>query len=920
MDEHIASCPACLETFAEALRFKLEHDPHAATLAMLPRRLRQAMALLAAAAAIMAVLIWRDRTTPVRTPSTSASREPGTSLRVPKFGDGDQVATLAPGPPSRTAAVSSPQPEASIGSAARTAQPLPTVPETVAPPHRPLEPTPDTDHGATVTGAAPSDTQGQVGTRTATSEDAVRRSDEVTVVSASRVEERLVDAPATMSVITSEALAVTPARNVADVIRSVPGLNVIQTSARDFDVTPRQATSTLAGSTLVTVDGRSVYLDSLGVVLWDFVPSPASGEIQQVEVVRGPASVVWGANAVNGVVNFITKTPRQFEGFGVVLGAGLIDRSDGSRAAAGVGRSFDSGFSLAHAFNQAWSYKISGGYFYSDPYSRPVGKIPLDCHPLGSVPCRDADLNTVAGGIPIGGASYPVDAAVPGGFENAGTRQPKLYLRVDQDVSSGGRVTYEGGFGGTEGIVHTGIGPFDLESGSYMGFGRVAYHRDALRLGAFVNLVDARAPNQLTIDPESLGPVVLGFKTQTYDFDFGDARVLGRRHILSYGANYRRNDFDVTIAQGPDRNEFGAYGQWEYFVDKFRLAAGARADRFDNLGRWVWSPRLSVMFKPRPGQSIRASYNKAFTSPSFIDNHLDQSFLFPTPVDLTPLATAVPALAPLIPSPFLLAVTAVGNPNLRQQSTSSYELAYAGNFYGHTTVGLAAYLSRNDDNIGFAYLVPQGTPGFPPPTYYTVQNPARGVTLPTSTAPQTPITLSPLLMEVLAQLPPQFGGPVLLPEMVATYLNLGPIRNTGIEASIDHRFDDRFAFFANYSWQATPKILTADAGQVPYPPQGVGIPPKQRFNLGLGYDGPRLFANANLNYAAKALWVDELSSDYAGFTDAYAMLNAALGVKLASGKVTLSLRSTNITNATIQQHIFGDIFKRSVVLELRLKN
>ena len=91
-------------------------------------------------------------------------------------------------------------------------------------------------------------------------------------------------------------------------------MNVIQTSARDINLTARQATSTLATSQLVTVDGRSVYLDFFGLVLWDLVPSPTSGEIKQIEVVRGPASVVWGANAVNGVVNIISQDAARERG------------------------------------------------------------------------------------------------------------------------------------------------------------------------------------------------------------------------------------------------------------------------------------------------------------------------------------------------------------------------------------------------------------------------------------------------------------------------------------------------------------------------------------------------------------------------------------------------------------------------------
>src|SRR5687768_7578554 len=130
------------------------------------------------------------------------------------------------------------------------------------------------------------------------------------VVSASRSEEALVNAPAAVTLITNTTIQNSPATNMGDLLRAVPGINVTQTSARDVNFTTRGATSTLATSQLALVDGRSIYLDFFGMVMWDLVPTNPS-EIKQIEVVRGPASAVWGANAMTGVVNVITKSPRE---------------------------------------------------------------------------------------------------------------------------------------------------------------------------------------------------------------------------------------------------------------------------------------------------------------------------------------------------------------------------------------------------------------------------------------------------------------------------------------------------------------------------------------------------------------------------------------------------------------------------------
>jgi outer membrane receptor protein involved in Fe transport len=756
-------------------------------------------------------------------------------------------------------------------------------------------------------------------------EQTIRRAEEVTVESASKVDTRLIDAPATMSVVGESMLATSQTQNYADLLRSVPGMNVIQMSARDVNLTTRQATSTLNNSQLVLVDGRSVYLDFFGLVLWDFVPTATSSDIKQIEVVRGPASVVWGANALTGVVNIITKTPRESEGFGATLSGGLFGRDDGSRAADGNGHQYAGSLSYANAINDTWSYKLTGGYFNSDPYSRPVGAVPLDCHPLGVNPCRASNGSALPDGYPVGGAPYPTETAGSGNFVNNGTSQPRFDLRLDQEIKSRGRITYQGGYAATDGIIHTVIGPFDIQSGSYMAYGRLHYTKDALHIGAFGNFVNANAPNLLQIDPATLQPVELGFKTQTYDLEFGNSNVLGGKHILTYGGNYRRNDFTITLAPGAeDRNEFGGYVQEEFFVSKFRVAAGARADKFGNIDHWVFSPRVSVMFKPGPDHSVRASYNRAFRSPSLINNYLDQDIFSPTTVDLRPLGAVAPALRPLIPQePFYLVLRTIGNTELQEEHVDALELAYTGAIGRKTTIGLAVYQNDTNNNINFTYLLPsqdypQGLPGL---EYYTARNPAQGVGAVSGRPLVDPLTgnpgLNPILMAALAQVPPQLGGPILLPYKVATYLNLGPIRNRGIEASIEYRASHEWVISGNYSRQHTPEVLDAAADQLRYPVIEVTVPPQNRFNLGVSYNGRRLLGNANVSYSGRAFWNDVLGPEYYGFTDAYSIVNATVGVKLADGRATISLKGTNLLNEKIMQHIYGDLMRRSIVAELR---
>ena len=108
------------------------------------------------------------------------------------------------------------------------------------------------------------------------------------VVSVSARSEALLDAPAAVSVITGEELTNNPGDQLVDHLRRVPGINVVQFSARDVNIASRSSTGGINTSTLALVDGRNLYLDFLGFIMWEFAPTDPS-LIERVEVVRGPA-------------------------------------------------------------------------------------------------------------------------------------------------------------------------------------------------------------------------------------------------------------------------------------------------------------------------------------------------------------------------------------------------------------------------------------------------------------------------------------------------------------------------------------------------------------------------------------------------------------------------------------------------------
>jgi outer membrane receptor protein involved in Fe transport len=479
---------------------------------------------------------------------------------------------------------------------------------------------------------------------------------DIVVVTASRREEMLRNAPATMSVVTDATIREVSGETIADFLRHVPGVNVAQTAARDVNVTPRAATGTLSDSLLVLLDGRSIYQDFFGAVLWDFVPIEFE-EIKQVEVIRGPASAVWGANAMNGVVNAISKTPREMQGTSVGIRFGQFDRTP-------VGEPFDGGGLLAidvthaAATSERFAYKVSGGFLTQEAFLRPSGTIP--------------------------GSNVPYPA-----FDNRGTRQPRLDARVDYDLAEPGRsLVLAGGITGTEGIIHTGLGPLDIQRGSTLKYGRVAYTRGRFKLRGFVNALDGNVRAALLDTPEG-APFESSFENQAYDVEASDLRLAGSRHVVSYGGNYRYNNFDISMApRGTHRSEGGGYVQDEIvFSERYRWIIGLRLDAFDVLKKVVLSPRTTLLVKPRPEHTIRLSFNRAFRAPSFVNSYLDTAFVFQTGAG--PAGGSSPPL------------TAVGNDQLREEALTAYEVAYSA-AAGRFTGGAALYVNRVSNAIQFA--------------------------------------------------------------------------------------------------------------------------------------------------------------------------------------------------------------------------
>src|SRR6185437_7567783 len=117
------------------------------------------------------------------------------------------------------------------------------------------------------------------------------------------------------------------ATNIPDLLRMVPGVNVAQAGAHDWAVTVRGDNSQFANKLLVLIDGRTVYNPAFSGTFWE-VQDTLLEDIDRIEVIRGPGAAQWGANAVNGVINIITKNAKDTQGGFATASAGNMVRSD----------------------------------------------------------------------------------------------------------------------------------------------------------------------------------------------------------------------------------------------------------------------------------------------------------------------------------------------------------------------------------------------------------------------------------------------------------------------------------------------------------------------------------------------------------------------------------------------------------------
>jgi len=182
----------------------------------------------------------------------------------------------------------------------------------------------------------------------------------IEVTTASKEPVQATRTPAAIYVITQEDIRRSGASSIPEVLRLVPAVEVARIDSGKWSIGVRGFGSRLSRSVLVLIDGRTVYTPLFAGVYWE-VQDTLLEDIERIEIIRGPGGTIWGANAVNGVINIITKSSKDTQGTLLSAGGGSIDQdSVGFRHGGGKGKDFN--------------YRVFGKAFTRAPEFHPDGK------------------------------------------------------------------------------------------------------------------------------------------------------------------------------------------------------------------------------------------------------------------------------------------------------------------------------------------------------------------------------------------------------------------------------------------------------------------------------------------------------------------------------------------------------------------
>ena len=397
----------------------------------------------------------------------------------------------------------------------------------------------------------------------------------IEVTSVSKKLEKRSGAAAALYVITEEDIRRSGATSIPEALRLVPGVEVSRIDSNKWAIGVRGFGSRLARSMLVLIDGRSVYTPLFAGTYWE-VQDTLLEDIDRIEVIRGPGGTLWGANAVNGVINIITKHSRDTQGLLATAGGGTEERAFGSARYGGT-------------LGETFTYRLYGKYFDRD------------------------------GGFVPRGDDYDAWSMSRGGFRTDWAMGPQDTLKVQGDLYDGDA--------GQHAVITRFRPPFTqvveddatLSGANLLGRWRhEVSDRSDLALQAYYDNTYRREPS-------------FRERRNTFDLDFQHRFGIPWRQEIIWGLGYRLTADNTgsvpTIVFRPrDRSDdlYSLFAQDEVTVieDKLRLIVGSKFEHNDYSG-FEFQPSGRLVWTPAGSHVVWGSISRAVRTPSRLDHDLE---------------------------------------------------------------------------------------------------------------------------------------------------------------------------------------------------------------------------------------------------------------------------------------------------------
>ena len=752
---------------------------------------------------------------------------------------------------------------------------------------------------------------------------------EIIVSTASRAPERVVEAPAAVTLIDTrqtQSIALTGQAPMA--LANVPGVDVVQSGVNDINVNARGFNSSLNRRVLVLQDGRDLAVAFLGSQEWNALATSLE-EVGKIEMVRGPGSALYGANAFSGVLSITTPTAREVVGTRLSIGAGELSSFRGDLRHAGLlgkGR---------------FGYKLSAGYNRSDTWSR--SRTAIDSLDLRREYTPAVDPATVPKGIertPLNGQTLdPLTRAAIGDRRDLVNAYGTL--RLDTYANSGAVGTLEGGASQVQNeIFVTGIGRVQILK-ALRPWVRANWGSENYNLMAWYS---GRKSGDSTATTPTVNQRILSSGSQLADFsdiihfEGQYNRALTNQVSTVLGASFRNYHEDThgTLMDPADDNRndkyYSGYAQLEFRPTRqVRLVAAARFDDGD-LFQGQFSPKGALVYSPNERHSVRFTVNRAFQTPNYSEFFLRAPVAAPSAQPallegaLEGYFTAVRGAAPAaatgagVPAtlpwnfPVATQALALGNRNLDVEKVTGFEFGYKGDVSRRLSFSADLYYNRINNFV--TDLLGGVNPAYPAFSLTGTTDVAAVLTnldalLAGGGLPPThPLRANiPVLRANYLALSGQLGNRVAtLPNgeraVVVSYTNAGTVDERGIELGIGALLTNELKFDASYTFfDFDVKSQQAGDSLLPNTPKG-------KATLGLSYSGAQgIDAAVSVRLIEQFRWA---AGVFGGVIPRSQQVNASIGYR-ASNQVRFSVVGTNLLDQQRYQLYGGSVIGRRVL-------